>query len=106
MPPVAEPARTTCASAGETATALMRPLVTPHLGVVVSVGFGPIGVHTCRSPAAVADALADFLGRDSQALRRDSAGTESKGYARLNMNQLARPSLSSSNSDALAFDAR
>src|SRR4051812_26000537 len=106
MPPVAEPASTTCVSAGETATALMRPLVTPHFGVDVAVGFGPIAVQTCRSPEPSADAFADFPGRDAQAMRRDPAGIESKGYARLNMNQLARPSLSSSNSDASGLDAR
>jgi hypothetical protein len=56
----------------------MRPLDTPHLEVV-AVGLGPIAAHACRSPEAMADALPDFLGRDSQALRRDSAGIESKG---------------------------
>jgi hypothetical protein len=104
-PPVEEPASTTRASAGETATALMRPLVAPHFDVV-EVGFGPTGVHTCLSTEDDDDALLGLRGRDSQALRRDSAGTESKGYARLNMNQLARPSLSSSNSDAAGADAR
>jgi hypothetical protein len=83
----------------------MRPLVAPHFDVV-EVGFGPTGVHTCRSTEADADALLGLLGRDSQAMRLDSAGTESKGYARLNMNQLARPSLSSSNSDAPGAAAR
>jgi hypothetical protein len=83
----------------------MRPLVTPHFDVV-EVGFGPTAVHTCLSTEADDDALLDFLGRDSQALRRESAATESKGYARLNMNQLARPSLSSSNSDSFGADAR
>src|SRR5919112_120952 len=41
MPPVEEPTRTTRVSAGETATAFMRPLDTPHLEVV-AVGLGPI----------------------------------------------------------------
>jgi len=83
----------------------MRPLATPHF-IVVEVGLGPIATQDCCTPEVTADEAADFFGRDSHALRREPAGTESKGYARLNRNQLARLSLSSSNSDSPGLDAR
>lgn len=84
-------------SAGETATAFMRPLVPPQfLGVGGgAVGLGPIGFQTCRSPATSAEARAGFRKRLSQAARRADAGTEPNGYARLNMNQFERASTSS-----------
>ena len=81
MPPVEDPTRTTCVSAGETATLLMRPLVPPQFFGVGggTVGRGPRGVQTKRSPESDMRAPLPGRGRESQALRRAPAGTVSNG---------------------------
>src|SRR5215471_17159441 len=77
-PPVGLPIRTRFASAGETAMALTRPLVVPHLAKwLLAVDTGPI-----ETQVNVSGLIPLLTGRAAQARSRAWSGRASNGYIR------------------------
>ena|SRR6266576_2078512 len=84
IPPLEAPTRISCGSPGETAIALMRPLLSPKFakrGAYDRVGMGPIGVHVWARTDSIPKNLPRVAGggRLAQASRRASTGMEANG---------------------------
>src|SRR5688500_12069818 len=80
-PPLDEPARIRLGSAGEIASALMRPLAQRH-GNAVSTGVGPRERQRSVAASTASLCTVDRCRAALSAVRRAFAGIEPNGYAR------------------------